>query len=361
MLMRTPGSSFTYILPIKRDDALGDAELTAYLRRLGAIAQLVVVDASPGPIFEQHARAWADFATHVPVAADIRCANGKARGVLTALPLAAHELIIIADDDVRYEPADVDIAAWLLRDAHVLRPQNYFAPLPWHGLWDTGRTLLNRATDGDWPGTLILRRSALRVTGGYDGNVLFENFELVQTIIAAGGTARLARSLFVRRLPPTAKHFRGQRVRQAYDEVARPARLIVQLTIAPLVLFAMVTGHPIALLFGALAVVALAEYGRRRDGGAAVFPARASLFAPLWLAERAACIWIALGWRIFRGGVPYAGGILGRAATPMRALRRRYAGTITSTSIGLNDPLFDSSAEQAVIPTTSGISARTVK
>ena len=46
-----------------------------------------------------------------------------------------------------------------LATADVVRPQNYFQPLPWHARWDTGRMLLNRVTGGDWPGTLGVRRS----------------------------------------------------------------------------------------------------------------------------------------------------------------------------------------------------------
>jgi hypothetical protein len=242
-----------------------------------------------------------------------------------------------------------------------VRPQNYFDPLPWHAAWDTGRMLINRALEGDWPGTLAVRRSAILATGGYDGNVLFENFELVRTVVAAGGRERVARAVFVRRLPPTARHFFGQRVRQAYDEIARPGRLVVQLALAPLVtvLFATHRFTPVAVFV--LLTMLIAEYGRRRDAGWRVFRRRAPLWAPLWVAERSICIWIALGYRVFSGGIPYAGRVLGRAATPMAKLRARYAGSITSTSIGLNDPLLDSSAEQAVTPTTRSISARTAK
>jgi hypothetical protein len=68
-----------------------------------------------------------------------------------------------------------------------------------------------------------------------------------------------------------------------------------------------------ALAAGALAAVGLAEQGRRRAGGRAVFPAVCSWLAPVWLAERALCSWLSLGCRI-RGGV--AGHRLRRAATP---------------------------------------------
>jgi hypothetical protein len=48
------------------------------------------------------------------------------------------------------------------------------------------RTLLNRASGGDWPGTLGVRRSALQRTGGYDGSAMFENLELVRGEAHAG-------------------------------------------------------------------------------------------------------------------------------------------------------------------------------
>ena len=95
--------------------------------------------------------------------------------------------MVIADDDVRYDEAALDAVRRLLDRAALVRPQNYFAPLPWHACLDTARTLINRVTGGDWPGTFGVRRAALERTGGYDGNVLFENLEMVRTIKAAGG------------------------------------------------------------------------------------------------------------------------------------------------------------------------------
>jgi hypothetical protein len=55
-----------------------------------------------------------------------------------------------------------------------------------------------------------------------------------------------------------------------------------------------------------------------------MFPASTAAFAPLWLAERAVCSWLAVGVRVIRGGVPYRGLILSRAATSRRELERRY-------------------------------------
>jgi hypothetical protein len=203
-------------------------------------------------------------------------------------------------------------------------PQNVFTtPMPWHARWDTARSLLNRALGTDYPGTLALRRTAFLAAGGYDGDVLFENLELIRTIAAAGGRVRVRRDLFVPRLPPTLDRFLEQRVRQAYDDFARPVRLVAALATLPLAAASIQRRRWDLLGAGVLASVALAEVGRRRDGGAEHVPANASLFAPLWLIERGACAWLALASRIVLGGCLYRATIIRRAATPRRELRRR--------------------------------------
>jgi len=62
--------------------------------------------------------------------------------------------------------------------------------------------------------------------------------------------------------------------------------------------------------------------GYQRSGK---LPAAATVAAPLWVLERGVCAWIALGLRAVRGGVPYAGSTIRRAATPISTLRRRAA------------------------------------
>jgi hypothetical protein len=243
-------------------------------------------------------------------------------GVWTALRRPGPERVVIADDDVRW-PLDVlRHAVGLLDCAEVVRPQNYFDPLPWHARWDTGRTLLNRAVAADWPGTLVLRRSVLIATGGYDGDALFENLELVRTVQAAGGRELRAIGLYVPRRPPTTRHFRSQRVRQAYDSIAQPGRQAAELAILPAAVLALARRRPGLLLVGAAATVGLAELGRRRAGGVAVFRPDAALWAPLWVGERAVCGWLAVAARL-RGGVPYGGRRLSLAAHSVRWLRSR--------------------------------------
>jgi hypothetical protein len=193
--------------------------------------------------------------------------------------------------------------------------------------------LLNRLTGGDWPGTLGVRRSRLRTTNGYDGSVMFENLELVRTVIASGGRERVLYGAYVLRRPSTTRHFFSQRVRQAYDEIARPARFAIQLAVLPAVILLALGAHWLAIAIGIAAIVAAAEIGRRREGASRVFPASTPLFAPLWLTERAVCSWLALGARIFLGGVPYRGTILHHAATPMRVLQQRYGVPVSPPTI----------------------------
>jgi hypothetical protein len=328
----------TYILPIRSATPM-DADLVGYLCWLVRSAETILVDGSPPEVFAAHraalAAATAAGLVHVPPAAELATPMGKVGGVLTGLHLASHERIVVADDDVRYGEATLAAVAAALETADVVRPQNFFEPLPWHACWDTGRILLNRVTGGDWPGTLGVRRSALLATGGYDGRAMFENLEMVRTIVAAGGREGVLYDVFVPRRPSTARHFWSQRVRQAYDEIARPARLVVQLSLLPIALMLVVTARSqVVVLAAAIAVIA-AEVGRRRGGGARVFPARASLFAPLWLAERAIASWLAVGARAILGGIPYRGRVLRQAATPMRVLRARHAALRASGSLAM--------------------------
>jgi hypothetical protein len=247
---------------------------------------------------------------------------------------ARHDRVVIADDDVRHDVASLTRVVRALDDAECAVPANHFAPLPWHARWDTARTLCNRAVGHDMPGTLAVRRRfLLDGAGGYAGDVLFENLELVRTVRALGGRVVHLPDCHVRRLPPTTRHFLGQRVRQAYDELARPWRMAVLLGLLP----AAVLGgrrRPVATLaVWAVVPTLLAEIGRRRHDGRAVHPATAAAFAPLWLAERAVCAWLALGARA-RGGVHYRDGRLRRAATPTTELRRRFGDTRTTTVNG---------------------------
>ena len=168
----------TYVLPLRATHP-PSPDLVEHLAAIAAVAQVVVADSSSDEVFAANARAWGSFATHVRPDPRHRCANGKVHNVLTALDHVRTEAVVIADDDVRYTPELLRTVVAELAVADVVVPQNVFVTgdgsrMPWHAVWDTARTLLNRVSGGDFPGTLAVRTDALRRTGGYDGDVLFE-------------------------------------------------------------------------------------------------------------------------------------------------------------------------------------------
>lgn len=315
----------SYILPIRAVtvDEAAVAELADYLKTLHEHVEVLVVDGSPSDVFDAHHRVWKScVAQHCAPDTDLRFANGKVNGVETGLRHATFDKVVIADDDVRYDLPSLQRVADALDRADVVRPQNYFDPLPWHARWDTSRTLLNRAFSRDFPGTLAVRRSSLHRSPTYDGNVMFENLELIRTVRADGGCEAAPLDLYVRRLPPSARQFWSQRVRQAFDEFARPTRLVTQLAIAPTLLGLVRTGRwRTALALGGVAPMALAAIGRMRGDGQRVFRGDTVLFAPLWVAERAVTSWLAVLERARFGGVRYGQTVVPLAAHSERVLR----------------------------------------
>lgn len=331
--MPTPtGCELTYVLPLRRWRAEPDLELVDYLGWLSSQVDTIVVDGSEERVFAAHHDAFGSLVTHIPVDAALHGRCGKVNGVLTGLRAARGEKVVIADDDVRYDADGLDRMARLLATADLVRPQNYFAPLPWHARWDTARTLINRAFGADYPGTLGMRRGPLLDFGGYDGDCLFENLELIRTMAVAGGRVVSPLDFYIRRLPPSTRRFWSQRVRQAYDGFAQPARMAVELAVLPSAAVLVAHRRPKLLALAAAATVGVAEAGRRRAGGGAVFTPACSLFAPLWLGERGVCVWLAVWSRATRGGIPYAGTVVSKAANSKRELRRRSALDLARTN-----------------------------
>jgi hypothetical protein len=332
-----------YVLPLRWREPGPIEELASYLRSLGEsglVTELLVVDGSPPPLFESHAAALRGVATHLAPHEDLAFPMGKVNGVITGVRECSCERVVIADDDVRYEPAALARALALLAEADLVRPQNYFSELPWHARWDTARSLLNRVFSGDpdfpvgdFPGTLAVRRSSFLRSGAYDGRALFENLELMRTIAAAGGTVVTPLDLYVARRPPSTAHFLSQRVRQAYDDFAIPGRIGAYLAIGPVAIELLRRGRGRDLALAALATVGLAELGRRRADGAERFPLSGALLAPAWVGERSLCAWLALGSKL-RGGVRYGERRLPHSAGSMRRLRRRYESRGSATAAG---------------------------
>jgi hypothetical protein len=327
----TEETGTSYVLPLRWTSPGPIDDLAAYLGALApSVDETLVVDSSPSPWFECHQAALRGTARHLRPHPDLRGRMGKVNGVITGVRESVQPRIVLADDDVRYDADSLRRVAELLDVADLVRPQNYFDELPWHAVWDTARSLLNRVFTGDldfpvgdFPGTLAVRRETFMALGGYDGDVLFENLELMRTVRAGGGTVITPLDLYVARRPPETAHFLDQRIRQAYDDLGVPLRLLIFLSGLPLIATLAARRRAKALLMATLGSILIAESGRRRAGGTEYFPAMASILAPCWIAERSVCAWLAIGARL-RGGAPYGQTRLRRPVTPMRRLRHRH-------------------------------------
>jgi glycosyl transferase family 21 len=322
------------VVPLRWESATpeDEADLAAYLHQVAHWCDVTVVDASPGPQAAARRTTWPSEVRVLQPDPRWAGANGKVTGAMTGVAASRHSLVVICDDDVRYGHGELSAVVTALRVADLVVPQNVPTHWPWWVWWESGRMLLNRAVAIDWPGTLGCRRDTVLRVGGWSPEVLFENLEMARTIEAAGGLVVHRPDVLVPRRPPRARHFLRQRVRQAYEDAASPARWVLGLVTVPALL---VLGRR-ASAFGALAAgaVAVAEVGRRRAGGRRAFPPWAPLAAPLWALERGVCSWVALGARIC-GGARYHGRRLPVAAHSERELRRRLAaGSVSGCGTG---------------------------
>ncbi|HJQ34091.1 MAG TPA: glycosyltransferase family 2 protein [Pyrinomonadaceae bacterium] len=310
----------TYLLTIRRvrfdaREAEGFAEYFRLLASAGC--EVLVVDGSPREVFDAHAGAWRGHGRHAPVDPQYKYLNGKVNGIHTGVALAASERIILADDDIRYTAADVRRMSGLLDTYEMVRPQNYLRPLPTWARTEAARMLVNRAwiKEGDYPGTLGVRRGAMLRVGHYDGDVLFDNEEIVRHFRARGAKICYARDFFIRKRPPSFRKWVEQRPRQAYEDFVMRAKTVFFAALPfALVLAWLAFGWRGALGF-VLSVAAgsalLAARGLG-DGAARFFPAWVCAYAPLWFAERTLSTYWAFYWRITRGGYPFGDRLLSK-------------------------------------------------
>jgi hypothetical protein len=311
----------TYLLPIRRANFSANEalELAGYFRTLrDAGCDILVVDGSPAPVFENNAEIWGRLVRHEPVDRSFGYLNGKVNGIHTGVRLAGSEKIILADDDIRYTRAKIHRVCQLLDNFEVVRPQNFLTPLPWWARMEAARMLINRATlrTADYPGTCAFRRGAMLRVGHYDGDVLFDNEEIIRHFARAGATVSYATNLFVRKRPPTLRKWIEQRPRQAYEDFGLRAKTALFFGVP-------ILGGWIGYVFGsigliyylvwlALTSIAVAITGRCRGTAAKYFPWSICLSAPLWIGERTASTYWALYWHFAHGGYPFGDKILSK-------------------------------------------------
>lgn len=314
----------TYLLTVRRVryDAQEAKEFREYFRFLtGGDCEVLVVDGSSAEVFARHAETWGDVCRHVAVDSQYKYLNGKVNGIHTGIALTAHEAVILADDDIRYTVQDVKRMVDLLQDCDMVRPQNYLQPLPFWARMEAARMLINRAwlKEGDYTGTLGVRRSAMRRHGHYDGDVLFDNEEIVRHFRTQKARIAYARNFFILKRPSTFRKWIEQRPRQAYEDfVMRGKTLFFALLPFAFILSCLLSwqfgGFVWTLLF--LIIVAggsiLLAYRGLGDGARRYFPKSVCLYAPLWIVERAFSTFWAFYWRITRGGYPFGDKLLSK-------------------------------------------------
>ncbi len=313
--MRANGNAArcTYLLTIRRAcfDIREAENFRDYFRIIASIGcDVLVVDGSSSDVFAAHREVWGGVCLHAPVDPQYKYLNGKVNGIHTGIAIAAHERVILADDDIRYTPRDVCRMKELLTDYEMVRPQNYLHPLPFWARTEAARMLINRGwiREGDYPGTLGVCRSAMLRVGHYDGDVLFDNEEIVRHFRAQGASIAYARDFFILKHPPTFRKWLEQRPRQAYEDFVMRAKTAF-FTLLPLVCafiwFAAGWRWMLACVAMAACGAVTAAARGLGDGAARFFSPLLCLYAPLWIAERALSTYWAFYWRIAYGGYPF--------------------------------------------------------
>lgn len=337
----------TFIIPIRHAD-VDELEIERFgvylqmLRRAGC--EVLVVDGSRAAVFAAHARMWDEHCSHVAPDPQYTYLNGKVNGVHTGVDLASCERVILADDDIRYRPEDLKRMCQLLDRFEMVRPQNYISPLPWWARLETARILINRGSlrAGDYPGTCGFRRSTMRRVGPYDGDVLFDNEEIVRHFALREANINYATDFFILKRPPTLTKWIEQRPRQAYEDFVMRAKTVAFFSVLPVTAAISVFLGPraglllLAVFF--LASVLLSGRGLLRNSAYRVFPVVSPLFAPLWIVERSLSVYWALYWKGRYGGYPFGQRLLSKGTgdawvaggqIQSRALSRRRVHSFT--------------------------------
>src|SRR3954466_12719683 len=261
----------TYLLPIRRVAfaAQEASELAEYFRDLAENGcNVLVVDGSPADVFDRHDQAWRGLCRHAQVDRSFGFLNDKVNGIHTGVNLATTEKIVLGDDDIRYAASEMDRICDLLDEFEVVRPQNFLSPLPWWGRMEASRMLINRATlrTADYPGTCAFRRETMLRVGPYDGDVLFDNEEMIRHFARERATVKYATNLFVRKKPPGFRKWIEQRPRQAYEDFSLRAKTALFFVIPAIAVItaSLFGGKGMAIWVGLVAVgaVSLALAGR---------------------------------------------------------------------------------------------------
>jgi hypothetical protein len=178
--------------------------------------------------------------------------------------------------------------------------------------------LINRATlrAADYPGTCAFRRAAMLGVGHYDGDVLFDNEEIIRHFARHHIRICYASDFFVQKRAPRFRKWLEQRPRQAYEDFGLRAKTALFFALPLLTLLAaLVAGLKGLTLFCSAAVfaaMAIVLAGRMRGEARKYFPPSIVFYAPLWILERSVSTYWALYWYLRRGGYPFGDRLLSK-------------------------------------------------
>jgi hypothetical protein len=172
--------------------------------------------------------------------------------------------------------------------------------------------LINRATlrAADYPGTCGFRRQTFIKAGEYDGDVLFDNEELIRHFARSNARIAYENDFFILKSAPTFKKWLEQRPRQAYEDFGLRLKTILFAALLPISMaIAIVDPKWLSIFFFSI-LIALA--GWLRGSARKYFPFRVCFFAPLWIFERTLSTYWAFYWFVTRGGYPFGKRLLTR-------------------------------------------------
>jgi hypothetical protein len=319
-------------------------EFAGYFKHLDAAGcEVLVVDGSPVEVFAEHEKIWSGVCRHETVDPYFKFLNDKVNGVHTGVALASHDKIILADDDIRYDKIDVERMCALLDEFEVARPQNYIglndvppdphlnplnAPpsrdrgeetakrqvrvVPWWAKMESARMLINRATlrTADYPGTYGFRRQTFLSAGEYDGDVLFDNEELIRHFARRRARIAYQNDFFILKRASKFRKWLEQRPRQAYEDFGLRFKTFFFASVLPIaVLLAFINPKWLSIF---LLSILVAFAGWRRGAARKYFRPYVCLFAPLWIFERTVSTYWAFYWLITRGGYPFGKRLLSK-------------------------------------------------
>jgi hypothetical protein len=292
----------SYLVVIERDrEANGDLrDFATYLSSLAiAGCEVIVVDDSPAPVFENNRRVLRWVSRHIAARPRHRSFSGTIDVVRTAIDVSTCDKVIVAEENVRYDSAAIDSVCELLDSHEVVEPQDYFDPLPWWIGIEAGRMLVHRGVEPlpDHGATFGMRKATVRSLRGVD--VAWSNGDdPVRHLTSQGAEVFSACDVFVRRLPPPLGDWLHDRPKQAGDDFAMPVKTAFFFALLPVaMILAVLGGARLAGGYaGAIALSSLVLAIRGRAGKATFFPLRACLSAPLWVLERS----ISVYWALFR-------------------------------------------------------------